>query len=141
MKKLTFLLLGFMLHLYAFAQTTETEQQKKMAAQMAKYMDAAWEASPESGKANLRILMLENDKPMAGKVSIYGAFALLIKGRYNHTTAFNPNANGRYVYEGITPGTYNILIEGKDGRQGFKWEKPGVKINVGESPVLEVKVE
>lgn len=127
--------------LSVFSQPEETDQQRQMAAQMAKYMDAAWEATPESGKSNIRFLMTHEGEPVAGIPSIHGRYSLAMDGKMSHRTAFNPNKNGRYVYEGLAPGTYTIKITGQYESEGFTWTKEGVEVKAGESPIVEIEVD
>jgi len=125
-------------------QSQETPQQKQMAEQMAKYMDAAWEAQPETGKSNLRILMTKNGHPYEGVISIHAQFSFRTAGIStfkNHHTNFNPNKNGRWVMEGLEPDTYNITIEGTGDMADFIWQRSGFKIEPNSSPVIEVTLE
>ena len=123
------------------AQTEETEQQKQMARQMARYMDAAWEAKPKPGLANLRLLIRKDGEPYAGVVSIHGALDLQLKGPMQYTVAFNPNNNGRYVLEDIEPGNYIIMLKGRNEFDGFDWIKQDFNLVKGEKPVIEVNID
>jgi len=137
MKNLLIILGLTLIRLSATAQPDDTDQQKSMAKQMASYMDMAWDAEPEEGMANLRILMLKDGEPLEGIISIHGRYSLVLKGKINHSTAFNPNKNGRYVYEGLQPGTYQIEITGQYEAQGFEW-KGQIEFQPNSSPIIEV---
>jgi hypothetical protein len=135
------LLIFLLIPLTLFSQPEETEQQKQMAAQMAKYMDAAWEADPEPGNSNIRFLMTHEGEPVAGISSIHGRYSLSMDGKMSHRTAFNPNENGKYVYEGLPPGTYSITVIGQYESEGFTWSKEGIEVKAGESPIVEIEVD
>ena len=76
----------------------------------------------------------------AGKVSIMGEFSFRAVDEYTHTTGFNTNSNGRWVYEGLEPGTYEIFIEGTDKFKDWQWIKEGVTIKAGDSPLFEINL-
>ncbi|GAB5418520.1 MAG: hypothetical protein Crog4KO_02770 [Crocinitomicaceae bacterium] len=118
----------------------ETASQKSMAKNMASMMDRAWEANPEEGTANARFLFKNGDVVFFETISIYGKLNCSIQGRWNYTQAFNPNENGRFVYESIEPGTYTITIEGTVNGSDFKWTKQGVVFQDGDSPLFEINV-
>ena len=61
--------------------------------------------------------------------------------RSTHTTGFNPNSNGRWVYEGLEPGTYEIFIEGTDKLKGWQWSKEKVTVKAGDSPLFEIDLD
>ena len=82
--------------------------------------------------------MTKDGEPFAGKVSIMGEFSFRAVSRSTHTTGFNPNGNGRWVYEGLEPGTYEIFIEGTDKFKGWQWSKKGVTVKAGISPLFEI---
>lgn len=132
--------MALLLCLAIHAQPEETEQQKSMAKQMASYMDMAWEAEPESGMANLRILFLKDGKPYSGVTSVHGRINFVMQGRRNYSTSINPNDNGRYVYEGIEPGTYKLLLSGKYELEGFSYEQSNLVIKEGEQSLLEIEL-
>jgi len=140
MKNLLIILGLTLISLSATAQPVDTDQQKSMAKQMASYMDMAWDAEPEEGMANLRILMLKDGEPLEGIISIHGRYSLILKGKMNHSTAFNPNKNGRYVYEGLQPGTYELEVSGKYEADGFEWSE-SLKIEKNSVPVVEVSLQ
>ena len=138
MKRHFTLLIAVILTGIAFGQNPETAQQKQMAEQMAKYMNNAWEVSPESGKANLRFLFIKEGQPYSGIISIHGRFKIKAEGKQTHLTSLNPNTNGRWVLEELEPGTYNLYIEGQEEMKDFKWEKIGYAVKAGESPIIEI---
>jgi hypothetical protein len=123
-----------------YSQPEETEQQKSMAKQMAKFMDQAWEAKPEAGQANLRLLFLKNGEPYAGATSIHGRFDFILQGKRNYSTSVNPNDKGRYVYENIEPGTYKLILTGKHEMEGFSYEESNLQIEGNERPVIEISL-
>ena len=140
MKNLSLLTLFIAFGMGLMAQPEETAQQKSMAKQMASYMDMAWDAEPEEGMANLRILMLEDGKPVEGIVSIHGRYSLIMRGKMNHSAAFNPNKHGKYVYEGLEPGTYQVEIKGQYEAQGFQWNDE-ILIKENSTPLIELSTD
>ncbi len=139
MRKLAAFILSFCLPLMVLAQSEETDQQRRMAAQMSEYMDMAWDMTPEEG-GNLNILMMKNGEPFAGVVSIHGQFQLKAAGTRSTMTAFNPNANGRYVLEETDAGTYEIVITGTGEMEGFTWSKQDVTITAGETTLITIEI-
>lgn len=119
----------------------ETEQQKAMARQMAEWMDQAWDQQPEEGMANLRFLLTKDGKPYKGPISIHTEFSFRANGHgTTFSQGFNTNTNGRWVYEGIEPGTYNLIIEGTGNFAGWTWKKENVTFKAGESTLFEIKL-
>ncbi len=118
----------------------ESESNIQMAKMMAEWMDTIWEQEPEEGLANIKILMTKDGELFAGKVSIMGEFSFRAVSRSTHTTGFNPNNNGRWVYEGLEPGTYHIFIEGTDKFKDWQWINEGVTIKAGDSPLFEINL-
>jgi len=118
----------------------ESESNIQMAKMMAEWMDTIWEQEPEEGLASIKILMTKDGELFAGKVSIMGEFSFRAVGEYTHTTGFNTNSNGRWVYEGLEPGTYEIFIEGTDEFKDWQWSKEGVTIKAGDSPLFEINL-
>ena len=116
----------------------ESESSIRMAKMMAEWMDTIWNHEPEEGLTNIKILMTKDGEPFAGKVSIMGEFSFRAVNEYTHTTGFNPNSNGRWVYEGLEPGTYNIIIEGTDKFKDWQWSKDSVTVKAGDSPLYEI---
>ncbi len=116
----------------------ESESSIRMAKMMAEWMDTIWNHEPEEGLTNIKILMTKDGEPFAGKVSIMGEFSFRAVSEYTHTTGFNPNSNGRWVYEGLEPGTYNIIIEGTDKFKDWQWSKDSVTVKAGDSPLYEI---
>ncbi len=119
----------------------ETESSKRMAEMKAKMVDEKWEQAPEEGTANIRILMLKDGKPFAGKVSIHTDFSFRAISRWHHSQGLNPNSNGRWIYEGLEPGTYKIEIEGFNEFKGWNWEKEGVEVKAGDAPLFEISLD
>jgi len=118
----------------------ESESSIQMAKMMAEWIDTIWDQEPEEGLANIKILMTKDGELFAGKVSIMGEFSFRAVGEYTHTTGFNTNSNGRWVYEGLEPGTYEIFIEGTDEFKDWQWSKEGVTIKAGDSPLFEINL-
>ncbi len=119
----------------------KSDDNKGMAEMMAQMVDANWDKPPEEGLANIRILMLKDGKPFAGKVSIHTDFSFRAIGRYHHSQGFNPNKNGRWIYDGIEPGAYKLEIVGLNEFKGWKWEKDGVKVKAGDTPLYEIPLD
>jgi hypothetical protein len=113
-----------------------TAAQRRWARAYAEEIDRVWDRAPAEGKANLRFLVRRNGQPFAGKVSIrteFGFSARGERGRYV-TQGFNPNGNGRWVYEGLEPGTYSLSIEGTGRFEGWKWSRESVTVAAGDVP-------
>ncbi len=119
----------------------ESESSIRMAKMMAEWMDTIWNHEPQEGTANIRILMTKKGEPFAGKVSIMGEFSFRAVSENTHTTGFNPNKNGRWVYEGFEPGTYNIIIEGTDKFKDWQWSKDSVTVKSGDSPLFKIELD
>ena len=137
-------LIGYALPVVAQDRPPETDQQRRMAQQMAEWMDALWEADPASGTANLRIRLVRDDAPLGMEPSIPGAFAFRAERPARGqviTQAFNPNANGRWVYERLEPGTYTLHTEGGDAFAGWSWTANGVTVEPGDAPLFEVTLD
>lgn len=115
--------------------------QQDLAKQMAEWMDKAWEADPPKDAANLRFLLTKSGAPFAGKIDIKGDFVFRAQGRENHVQAFNPNSNGRWVYEELSPGTYNLSITGSGAFDGWQWSKKGVEIKASTKPLYEINLD
>ena len=116
----------------------ESEYSLRMAKMMAEWMDTIWNHEPEEGLTNIKILMTKDGEPFAGKVSIMGEFSFRAVGEFTHTTGFNPNSNGRWVYEGLEPGTYHVIIEGTKMFKDLQWSKDSVTVKAGDSPLYEI---
>jgi hypothetical protein len=119
----------------------ESKSSKRMAEMMAKMIDENWETAPEKGTANIKILMTKDGKPYAGKISIHTDFSFRAIGRWHHSQGFNPNSNGRWIYEGIEPGTYKLEIEGLHEFKGWNWTKDSVEVKSGETPLFEISLD
>ena len=119
----------------------ESESSLRMAKMMAEWMDTIWNHEPEEGLTNIKILMTKDGEPFAGKVSIMGEFSFRAVGEFTHTTGFNPNSNGRWVYEGLEPGTYHIIIEGTKMFKALQWSKDSVTVKAGDSPLFEIDLD
>ena len=133
-------LILFIISLQLYSQAQETEQQRTMAKQMAAYMDMSWDSEPEEGMANLRLKFIEGEEAFKGITSIHGRFNIKLQSRRTYLTSFNPNANGRYVYEGIEPGTYTLSISGIHEMEGFNYNQSGLIIKAGESPIVTISL-
>ena len=139
MKYLIFSLLISSLY-SVLAQEQETAQQKQMAAQMAKYMDNLWDATPEDGYGHLKILMENNGKPVQGAISLYGQYQLMAVGQRTTMTSFNPNHNGRFVLEEMEPGTYDVSITGFGEHREFSWSEEGIEITSGVATLITIDI-
>ena len=122
------------------AQTEEDAQQKHMARQMADWMDSVWDQQPHGSKGNVRILVLRNGEPYSGELSTTGHFKIKLEGLWSQSTTFNPNSNGRYVLEGVDPGSYKVYVSGLHDLDGFEWSAE-VFVDAGETPVIEVELD
>lgn len=129
------------LPLAAQDQPPETDAQRQMAAQMAAWMDQVWETTPSDGTANLRVLLTQDGEPLALEPSIYGAFAFRARSGPTHIhQSFNPNSHGRWVHEGLEPGTYTVVIEGSGEYEGWTWTQDGIVLDADTAPLLEITV-
>jgi len=148
MKQHTFIKTFHVILLLFFLSTTsflhaqdESESSKRMAKMMAQMIDTNWDQPPEEGMANIRILMTKDGKPFAGKVSIHTDFTFSAVSRSHHNQGFNPNNNGRWIYDGLEPGTYTLEINGLNEFKDFKWTKEGVTVKAGDSPLFEIPLD
>lgn len=128
---------------FSNAQTTPEEmspQERSMATMMAEFMDVMWDQEPDAGMCNLRILFLKDGEPFAGEISIHGEFSFKAEDVKMYLTDFSPNANGRWVNEGMDPGNYTIIIKGKKEFPNHKFEYVNFNLVAGESPIIEINL-
>jgi hypothetical protein len=118
---------------------SESESQRQMARQMAQWMDTAWNRQPDSGMSNIRLLMRHGGSPFAGKISVHTEFSFRAIARRTTTQGFNPNGNGRWVFEGLEPGDYQLHVSGSGRFSGFSWTQ-AVTLEAGDRPVFEIEV-
>ncbi len=122
------------------AQQTETDIERRMAQRMAERMDTVWDQEPEDGMANIRFLITRGDVPFSGKVSIYTEFSFrAVQHGGQSTQGFNPNENGRWVYEDLEPGQYELHVVGSERFEGFTWTEH-VTVAAGDKPIFEIAV-
>lgn len=140
MRTITLIFTFLMVYTVGYGQGEETKQQKQMAEQMAKYMDMAWEQSPASGMANIRLQFFKDNEVFEGTPSVFGKFKLKIEGITSQLMSFNPNKNGKYVVEEIKPGTYNLIIDGQEDFEGFHWQTENTELKAGEAPVFKIEL-
>jgi hypothetical protein len=120
----------------------QTASQRRMAAMMAEEADRLWDQKPEEGRANLRFLVTKDGSPVEGVVSITTEFRFRAERRGGQSSqGFNPNGKGRWVYEGLRPGVYTLVIEGVGRFEAFTWSQSDVTIEEGATPLFEVKIE
>jgi hypothetical protein len=120
----------------------ESATNKRMAEMMAKMIDEKWDQPPEEGLANIRILMTKDEKPFAGKVSIITDFSFRAEqGGSQSSQGFNPNSSGRWIYEGLEPGKYKLVIQGFNDFEGWQWSKDGFVVSAGDSPLFEINLD
>jgi len=119
----------------------ESESSIRMARMMAEQIDEIWDQGPEDGMANIRIQMLKDGEPYSGKVSIFTEFSFRAESRSTYSQGFNPNKNGRWIYEELPPGTYNLVIEGFEKFEGWTWAKESVTVNSGDTPLFEINID
>jgi len=120
--------------------TSDETSEEKLARQMAAWMDAIWEKSPTEEVANLRFLFTKNGRVFKGKIDIHGDFVFRARNVQTHVQAFNPNTNGRWVFEDLPPGTYHLSIEGKNEYEGWTWSKQGVQITAKTAPLFNISL-
>lgn len=122
-------------------ETATLSSQTGLAQQMAEWIDQVWEADPPKNAANLRFLFIKNGSPFSGKIDIEGDFVFRATGRQNHIQAFNPNSKGRWVFEEIQPGTYDLSITGAGPFDGWTWSKKMIEIKPDTKPLLEIPLD
>lgn len=131
----------------AQAETKNTESlsdntsQQELARQMAAWIDKVWEENPPENTANLRFLFYKDSRIYAGKIDINGDFIFRAKSIRNHVQAFNPNKNGRWVFEELPPGTYNLSITGKNEFTGWSWSEEHVKVAPKTKPLFKINLK
>lgn len=120
----------------------DTPANQKIARQYAEYIDTLWDQSPSEGNAHLRFLIHKDGKLYAGPLTLHTEFTFTATGRRGQylTQGFNSNQNGRWVYEDLKAGTYDIVINGAGPFEGWSWTKTGVEIKEGTSPIFEIEV-
>ena len=109
----------------------------------AEEIDRVWSRKPKEGKANLRFLLKQAGRPFAGLVDIRAELNFSARGGRGLyvTQGFNPNANGRWVYEDLEPGTYDLLIQGSGRFDGWEWHREAVEVVAGQAPLFEVDLD
>lgn len=122
----------------AYAQN-ETDAQRQMARQMAEWTNTIWNQQPDEGMANIRILLKLGGTPYAGKISTRTEFSFRAVGRRTSSQKFNANERGRWVYEGLEPGDYELSIIGGDEFAGFRWTR-SITVAPGDRPILEIEL-
>jgi hypothetical protein len=119
----------------------QTASQRNMARMMAEKIDRLWDQPPAEGEANLRFLLKKGGQPFAGVESITTEFRFSAQQRGSfRNQGFNPNGKGRWIYEELDPGTYNLTITGTGRFEGFTWSKEGVVVKAGEAPLFEIEL-
>jgi len=122
-------------------KTTSNEtSEERLARQMATWMDAIWNIIPTEEVANLRFLFTKGGRVFKGKVDIGGDFVFRARNVQTHVQAFNPNSNGRWVFEDLPPGTYNLSIEGQNEFEGWTWSKQGVLVTAKTAPLFDISL-
>jgi hypothetical protein len=104
-------------------------------------VDELWDAKAEGGKANLRVLLQIDGKPLAGEARMESDFVIVISGGALGMSQqpFNPNKKGRFLYEGLAAGEYKVEISSPKGTYKT-WTQEGVKVAGSESPLLVVSL-
>ncbi len=121
----------------------ETETQRQYARWFAEQIDQVWDQAPAEGTANLRFLVKKDGQPFAGKTSMHAEFGFSARGGRGLyiTQAFNPNSNGRWVYEELAPGTYALSIKGTGRFEGWTWSQDAVTVAAGETLLFEIDLD
>jgi len=116
---------------------------QRMAEQFAAHIDAIWEQPPAEDLANLRFLFHRTGSPFAGKVQMETElqFHARTRGGIQIHQGFNPNRNGRWVYENLEPGRYDLEIVGNGRFQGFVWRALGVDVGPNQAPLTEIELD
>lgn len=125
----------------ASSKDAEISSQEQLAKQMAEWIDKVWDADPPNDAANLKFLLTKNGAPFAGKIDIKGEFTFRARGKEAHHQAFNPNSKGRWVFEGLPPGTYDLSITGSNAFEGWEWSKKAVEIQSNTKPFYEINLD
>ncbi len=118
-----------------------TSSEERLAKRLWERVDKNWEIKPEEGTANIRILLTKDGKPFEGKLSIHTEFIFSAQGRMTHNQGFNPNTNGRWIYEELDPGTYDLIIKGLGRFEGWEWRRSGVQVAAGETSLFEIDLD
>lgn len=54
---------------------------------------------------------------------------------------FNPNSNGRWVYEDLEPGSYQLSIRGNGRSEGWTGSRDAVTVAAGDAPLVVIDLE
>ena len=116
--------------------------QDQIALQFAAWIDYIWERAPKEGRVNLRFAFRRDGRPFEGKISSETQFAFTAVGAENVDVnqAFNPNPNGRWIFEDLAPGEYLITLQGRGPFAGWKWRQR-VRVAAGTAPLIEVELD
>jgi len=118
------------------------QPQDRIALQFAAWIDYIWEREPKEGRVNLRFAFRQDGRPFEGKVSSETEFAFTAVGgkSVQVNQAFNPNPNGRWIFEDLAPGEYLITLQGRGRFAGWKWRQR-VRVAAGTAPRIEVELD
>ena len=122
-------------------QYSDRSSQQKIARQMAEWMDMVWDEAPPENAANLRFLFFKDGKLFFEKIDIHGDFVFRAKSSKYHSQAFNPNKNGRWVYEDLEPGVYNLSITGQNEYSDWSWSMDNVRVEANTKPIFEINLD
>ena len=112
-----------------------------MALKVGEYTDNVWEIVPDNGTANVRLAFRLNGRSFAGKLTLVSEFVFRAIDKETQQMAnvgLNPNLNGRWLFEGLAPGTYDMAVIGSRRFAGWEWRKEGVVIDANSAPVFEL---
>lgn len=104
-----------------------------------RWIDQVWDKAPAEG-ANLRFLFTRQGKPVAGVARMktdYRFSAMRIGRGQQITQGFNPNPNGRWVYEGLEPGRYTITLQRTVPGSDWRWQRE-IEVKEGDHPRFDV---
>ncbi|MEL7537507.1 MAG: hypothetical protein AAFZ58_09685 [Pseudomonadota bacterium] len=101
------------------------------------YVDNIWSVVPDDGNAHVRLTFRLDGKRFPGRLSFASEFVFRAIDRENErmvNVGLNPNLNGRWVYEGLPPGTYDLLLVGSRRFAGWEWEQSNVTVDANTAP-------
>ena len=113
----------------------------RMALKVGEYIDKTWEVVPDNDTATVRLQFRLEERPFAGKISMMSEFVFRAIDEENerfYNVGLNPNLNGRWLIENVTPGTYKVHVIGNGRFAGWTWEREALSIEPNTAELYEL---